>query len=302
MKYNKLGLIFVIILAVLITGCNMPQSQEESVATDDLMATEIARILTGTPGQPVQPTPTLRIIEETTPPPQITEETVETVVVPTNTSAPEQPTATPEPTSAPTQGPTATLSDTDPALTLGTADWVDTMDNGDNWPTGYSEYTTIDFDNGYLKMTADTDLDGWRLSWPFLDDFYLEATLQSPDCEGSDHFGLIFRVPSNSNANKGYLFGITCDGRFSLRRWDGKNMVYPINWTESTSINQGANAVNVLGVMAKGANLAFYINGQKVQEVSDNAYLEGLFGIFVGGTNTEDLTVWVNQVRYWENP
>ncbi len=292
MKFKKLSLISLVLFALVITGCNLPGDQgEEVVATDDLMATEIARILTGTPVQ-VLPSSTPIPVEET-------EEVEETVAVPTNTSEPESVTETPEPTSEPTLGPTPTLSDTDPALTLGTPDWVDPMDDGDNWPTGYNEYTSIDFEDGYLKMSADTDLDGWRLSWPFLENFYLEATLKSPDCEGYDHFGLMFRVPENADANKGYLFGITCDGRFSLRRWDGKNMYYPVNWTSSAAINQGDNAVNVLGVMAQDANLAFYINGQKVSEVSDNTYLEGSFGIFVGGTNTEDIAVWVDQIRYW---
>lgn len=292
MKFKKISLISLVVLAVTISGCNLPGNQgEEVVDNDDLMATEIARILTGTPVQ-VLPSSTPVIVEET-------EEVEETVLVPTNTAEPESATSTPEPTSD-TSGPSPTLADTDPTLTLGSPDWVDPMDDGDNWPTGYSDYTSIDFDEGFMKMTADTDLDGWRLSWPFLENFYLEAMLKSPTCEGYDHVGVMFRVPENADANKGYLFGITCDGRYSLRRWDGKNMYYPINWTASEAINQGSGAVNVLGVMAQDANLAFYINGQKVNEVSDNAYLEGSFGIFVGGTNTEDLAVWVDQVRYWQ--
>lgn len=287
---KKLTLISLIVLALLISGCNMPGygdiAPEDS---DDSMATEIAKILTGTPVQ-IQASPTIPVVTE------------ETEVEPTSTAEPKAETSTPAPTSTVAVAPTATLSDTDPVLTLGTPDWVDTMANGDNWPTGFNEYTTIEFKDGTLKLTADKDVDGWRLSWPFLKDYYLEYSLQTPDCEGSDHYGMMFRVPADANANKGYLFGITCDGRYSLRRWDGKTMFFPINWTSHDSINKGEGVVNKLGVMAKGSDLALYINGQKVKEVSDSAYLEGVFGIFVGSGMTDDLTVWVDEVRYWVNP
>lgn len=310
---KKWTIITLLLLAIVVSACNLPGSTIVSPeGQDDAMATEISRILTGTPVD-IEPSVTIEPEEETTEEPQVTQEETEDVEVTeqetevteeVEETEEEQPTETavPEPTDTPAPTPTATLSDTDPVLTLGQPDWVDSMDNGDNWPTGYNDYTTIKFENGYLKLSADTELDGWRLSWPFLEDFYLEMKLQTPECSGSDHYGLIFRVPATSNANKGYLFGITCDGRYSLRRWDGQTMLSLVNWTDSDAIKTGEEVVNTLGVMAKGADLDLYINGEKVKEISDNAFLNGSFGIFVGGTNTEDLTIWVDQIRYWKNP
>ncbi len=304
---KKWMIISTLLLALILTGCNLPGYEGTSPEdADAAMATEISRILTGTP---IELEETLAPEEEETTVPE------ESETAPTQKTEPEvveeeeeeeqeetQEETTPEPTSTPTITPTATLSETDPAKSLGEPDWADSMDNGDNWPTGYNEYTTIKFENGYLKLTGETELDGWRLSWPFLSDFYVEAKIQTPKCEGSDHFGLMFRVPANANANKGYLFGITCDGDYSLRRWDGQTMYFPVDWTESSAINTGENAINTLGVMAKGADLVLYINGQKVKEVSDNAYAEGSFGVFVGSVDTEDVTIWVDQIRYWEKP
>jgi len=308
---KKWTIITFLLLAVVVSGCNLPSYGTVSPdQQDDAMATEISRILTGTPVE-IEPSATVEVEAEeptevpegTQPEEEITEEVQETeeVIEPTETALPE-PTDTPAPMSTPEPTPTATLADTDPVLTLGQPDWVDPMDNGDNWPTGYNEFTTIKFENGYLKLTSKTELDGWRLSWPFLEDFYLEIKLQSSECSGSDHFGLMFRVPASSNANKGYLFGVTCDGRYSLRRWDGQTMFSLVNWTDSDTINTGEEADNTLGVMAKDGDLALYINGEKVKEITDNVYLDGSFGVFVGGTNTEDLTVWVDQIRYWKNP
>ena len=75
-----------------------------------------------------------------------------------------------------------------------------------------------------------------------------------------------------------------------------------IGLTEHAALNKGVDAVNKLGVMARDADLILYINGHKVYEISDANYLTGKFGIFVGGINVDDLTVWVDQIRYWNNP
>lgn len=298
---KKLKLFSIIILALVLVGCNMPGSQEGEVDQDDSMATEIAKILTGTPVE-IEPSATPIVEDEE---PTEVEETEEPTSEPTEE---EEATETPEPTDTPeeeedtptpTVQPTSTTTAGDPAATLGDPDWVDNMEDGDGWATGFSEYSSIEFDDGYLKLTADQDVDGWRLTWPFLNDFYLEAKVQSPECEGSDHFGIMFRVPANSNANRGYLFGITCDGRYGLRRWDGQVMYSPIPWTASEAIKEGEDVVNTLGIMADGSTLTFYINGQEVDEVTEGSYLAGSFGVFVGGTNVDDLTVWVDQIRYW---
>lgn len=280
--------IIIFVLVILLIGCNFPGYEAPVSSGEDSMATEIAKILTGTPVQ------------------ILVSPAAEEGVIPTQQPPDVQPTSSvgevPTSTSTAIVLPTATLADTDPSLTLGTPDWVDTMENDDNWPTGYNQYTTITFKDGFLKMTGETQMDGWRLTWPFLDDFYLETKLQSPKCEGSDRFGLMFRVPENAKANKGYLFGITCDGKYSLRKWDSQTMTNLVNWTASSAIHTGKDVQNTLGVMARGQNIALYINGQKVNEISDSGYLEGSFGIFVGSNTTEKLTVWVDQIRYWENP
>jgi hypothetical protein len=292
---KKITIISLVLLAIVLTGCNLPGSQEAADESGDSMATEIAKILTGTPVEISDLTPEA-VITEPIGTPDIDE--TEPEVKDTATEASE--TATPTPTETPTASPTPTLSDTDPALTLGDPDWVDTMDDGNNWPTGYNDYTSIEFSDGYLKLTAELDMDGWRLTWPYLSDFYLEVAVKSPDCEGNDHYGLMFRVPDGTQANKGYLFGITCDGKYSLRRWNSQVMYFPVDWTTSDAILTGENVENVLGVMAKEGTLMLYINGQKVDEVTDSNYLAGSFGLFVGGTNVEDLTVWVDRIRYWE--
>lgn len=307
---KKLVFFTIIILAFLLSGCNFPGFQTDGGLDPDVaMATEIARILTGTPVQiDATPTPIDEEIDE----PEIPEE-IETEQPPEPTPLPPEPTATaeaeePADTATPPPAdaaatPTATLTTSDPTRNLGDPDWIDKMDNGDNWVLGSDAFTQIKFEDGFMKLTSVHPTDnGWRVTRPVISNFYLETSLKTPACEGSDQFGLFFRVPADSGASKGYLFGITCDGRYSLRRWDGSVMHSLIAPTAYPAINKGPNVDNKLGVMARGADLAFYINGEKIQEVTDSNYLQGKFGIFVGGGSANNLTVWVDQIRYWENP
>jgi len=299
---KKLIVFSLVILALALTSCNIPFLEDAvddvTEDPDDIMATEIAAALTeaALDDTPIpeevtptpEPTPTDTLEPDDTPTPEPTD---------TPTLAP-----TPEPTDTPTLAPTPTLVDTDPTVNLGSADWTDNMATSGNWPTGFSPLSDIRFEDGYLKLTSTSELIGWRLSWPVLDDFYLESTVLSPNCSGWDQFGMIFRAPDSIGAEKVYLFGITCNGRYSLRRWDGNTMDVIINWTQNSNIQTGANNVNRLGVMAQGSSLGLYINGHLVDEAVDDAYLSGQFGVFVGGQEVENLEVWMAQIRYWENP
>jgi hypothetical protein len=307
---KKITLFSLLLLAAIVSGCNFPGYEgfgpEES---DDLMATEIAEILTGTPGEIVTlPTSEGDDLEPTNTPVSEDTETVvnDTATPEATTASPESPTSTPETatatptlTATPTFTPTATLSDTDPTLTLGEPDWVDGMEDGDNWAKGATEFASVKFEDGYMKITSKTAQSGWYLTWPSLENFYLEAKVQSPNAEGSDHFGIMFRVPDTHKNNKGYLFGINAKGDYSLNLWNKPSMQSLIYWTANEVINTGEKLQNTLGVMAKDGTLTLYINGVKVDEISDSTFAQGGFGIFMGGV---DASVWVDQIRYWENP
>ena len=53
--------------------------------------------------------------------------------------------------------------------------------------------------------------------------------------------------------------------------------------------------------MAEDNELTFYINGEKVDEISDTTSLQGGFGVFIHGSAGES-AVWLDQIRYWEIP
>jgi hypothetical protein len=197
---------------------------------------------------------------------------------------------------------TPTFLPEDPRNTLGPPSWIDTYTNGNNWPQTTDKYTSVLFENGTMKMTALTSIgDGWRLTYPNIANFYLEANFQTGTCEKTDHFGIIFRVPDISAANQGYFYGIQCDGKYFMKVF-AENVMTTEFVKSSTTIVTGKDAVNRLGIMAEGDKLSLYINGVLVKELNDTHFTRGGFGIFVGSDYVKNLTVTVDEIAYWSLP
>lgn len=278
-------------------------------------------IVTATPTASLVPAePTAAPVEATAVPP--TDTPVPNTAVPASTAAavpaagggiptvaitPISPAATTVPS-----GPTFTPAPGDPRQSLGSPTSTDNMDNSTAWvwPTGSDKYTIGDFYSGKQVVTALTGTDGWRLANPAGREFgnlYLEATIRTTTCSGSDHYGLMFRVPVLHKPEQGYLFGVTCDGRYSVRRWNALvgtkgEMKWLVNWTTSNAIAVGSNQTNRLGVMMVGSRILIYANGKLLKEVQDNSYASGYFGVFIGSDVTDNLSIQVDEMSYWENP
>ena len=187
------------------------------------------------------------------------------------------------------------------ALNLGTPTWVDTMDTSTNWYLLDTANTKFSMDNGKLVMTSLHAGGGeeWGLSnRPALKDYYLQATfITGSECSGRDKYGLLGRAP---DPNKGYVFEFSCDGSYRLYSWDGTTYTGIQEWRTSASIFPGTNKTNVMGLWMKGSTISLYANGYKLAEFTDSAYDQGQFGLVVGSVNTENLTISVDKVEYWD--
>jgi hypothetical protein len=210
-------------------------------------------------------------------------------------------TPTVEDTPTATSAPTPTTVSGDPREELGQPSWRDTFASAENWPLYDDEHVQMRLKDGGLQMTAlNADKHfSWMLAFSVLKNFYLEVTASPGACSGLDQYGLIARSP---DAVVGYLFAFSCDGRYSLRRWDGKRSLYLEDWTPSDFILKGANQTNRLGLEAIDNHLSLYANGNLLAEVTDGNYPKGGFGVLIGATETAGFKVQVSQVQYWELP
>jgi hypothetical protein len=288
--------------ALALPGCSALATQTAPPA--DELATRVSGTLTSLP-------PAITLPPETVAPPTIPAEIAPTATLEPTAAPPTEvpPTATftPEPSVTPlpsfTPLATQTLTVGDPRAQLGNPAWRDPFDNGGNWPLGEDSFTRAEVEDGDLVMTGRTTTDGWRLTWPEVQDFYLEMSVETGSCTGNDHYGLIARVPDLHEASQGYLFGVSCDGRYSLRTWDGETMTSLIPLTASASIVAGSDKTNRLGLLADGDRLVLYANGVQLREFQDDTFTEaGSFGIFVGARQTSEFTIRVSEIAYWENP
>ena len=297
MNRRTLPYILLIITAALALGACAALEQPTPTVDPNQLATVVSETLTAVPTRALPPeatdTPVPTPVPSDTPLPP-----TEAPPPPTDT---EEPSATPPPT--PTLEPTGTLQAGDPKTTLGDPTWRDPLASGVNWPLGEDDFTEARMEDGRLAMTGLTSTDGWRLTWPEIQDFYLEMTVETGTCEGSDHYGVMARVPDRTAADRGYLFGVTCDGRYSLRTWDGETMTDLVPRTADSAILAGSETVNRIGLWAVGEQLILYANGVRLTEIQDDTFTdEGSFGIFVGARLTENFTIYLDEIAYWANP
>jgi hypothetical protein len=292
-----------LIVILSFSACNLPGSGNVDSPTPEInqVATQVAMILTAT-----NSANSLTPISAT-----------DAVVIPSSadTALPAlTSTSTQTPTLTPTQlatatapltiQPSPTLLSSDPKANLGKPVWSTDFANGKTFgldtPVDDPEYH-FEVKNGEMVMIGKKP-DGfhaWRLASYKIQNFYVEAAFQTSDCSGLDRYGLIFRSPDN---NKGYFLGISCDGQYGLRVYDGDTFSDLVKWTKSDFIHAGANQSNLVGVMAKDTKLTLYVNGQSLGDVSDSSYQQGVFGYFISSTNTTNLTVQSNSIGYWAVP
>ncbi len=294
-----------VFIGISLAACNLPASTEapplpidqsaaNTAAAETIIAqlTEVVETLTpaATEGSLPEPTQTAIISD-------ITETALPTTAP---TAAPTEPAATA--TSPPP--PTPTLDASDPKAGLGDPAFYDTFTDGNSWPLYTDTHVSFEVkDSNLVKTAFNPDrYNGWILTWPVISDFYLEMTTKTQQCSGEDQYGTMIRAVKTDQGYIGYLYGISCDGHYSLRRWNGQKYVQLVDWTSSEHINAGSNQTNRIGLMANGNQFSMYVNGNLIGEFQDDSHREGRFGIFIGSVNTPDVKFLVDEIAYWDLP
>ncbi|PWB55227.1 MAG: hypothetical protein C3F13_04755 [Anaerolineales bacterium] len=188
----------------------------------------------------------------------------------------------------------------DPATILGAPDGVENFRNTDNWTTFTSQCFNSEITDGQFVMTANgvQGFSCWEVSWPELQNFYIETTQAIPTtCQADDTFGMIFRAP---DTNRGYLYGYNCAGQYSLTIWDGQATTTLVQPTDSIDINNDPGSFNRLGLLVFDGHLSLYANGKFLTTVTDFTFPDaGRFGYFVRAATENPFTVSYDQLRIW---
>ena len=222
---------------------------------------------------------------------------------PTQTPPPPTSTFTPTVTQTSTAIPTPTFAPGDPATTLGEPNFREEFNTETNWSPYETSNSRAEISGGKFIFTKKVLELGtrWTVSWPTIEDYYIEVSAQTPNiCAGTDRYGIIFRAPDPSS---GYIFTLTCDGRYRLWSWDGSDTVILVDWTSHSAINAGGNQINRLGVWVVGNTIKLYANGVELTTLTDNQFIgEYRYGLAIGSGETEPFTVIFDNLMYWELP
>ena len=198
--------------------------------------------------------------------------------------------------------PTAT-PEADPRRELGSSAWGAVFDDGtETWYQFDNDQAKSEVRDGKLVLTAKkaNSFDAWTMSYPKLDDFYLEVVFTTGvQCAGKDRYGILFRAPDNT---QGYLYNVACDGSYQLRVWDGEQFTDLIKWTIDPRIAKGPEVTQRLGVWAEADRLVLYVNGFQVGEARDSTFSQGTFGVNIAAAETVDFTVDVIEAKVWDLP
>jgi hypothetical protein len=231
-----------------------------------------------------------------------------------------QPDETEEPQETPDDGgeqgqPTMTFTpvvirppDLNPDAVFKGPHYVDSFDDPQPWydMSGMlpdSQYIKIDILEGDMHVTGKLgEWDTWWLSGYTLYDYYIEMDVESRDCAENDAYGIMVRASQHGEPTRGYIVGLTCDGKVFAKRLTSANPYVAIsilNPTESDLVNKGPNQTNTMGVWAEDNVLEIYINRYYYTVIYDDAFSWGRYGIFVKAGGESDYTYTANEIRVW---
>lgn len=275
-------------LALVFSACNLPTTSPNS---PDLVATEVSQILTLT-----------QLIPSTA--------TFEAEIVSTLSLTP-SPSQTPQPTNTPTFTPTIFLTNTntpiptDALIPTGDPTWKEIFVNGTSFgisSEGYDDGNTkiiIEDETLTLVSINSTGWRGWRLASQKPANYFLTAVFKIETCSGSDQYGIITQSPDYENGY-GYYFGLTCDGRYSIQKWNESGLTNLDGWSSSTEILTGDAKENSVSILKTGENFKFFVNNVMVSQVNDTYFKNpGFFGPFIAGISTPNFTVRLQEIEYW---
>jgi len=121
-----------------------------------------------------------------------------------------------------------------------------------------------------------------------LSDYYLEITASPSICRGEDEYGVLIRISQSLDF---FRFGLSCSGYARLDRFYQGQASSPQPPIMSGSVPPGAPSSSRLSILAKGKEMVFYANGERLFSVSDGSLLSGGVGLFVRASGPDIVTV-----------
>jgi hypothetical protein len=120
-----------------------------------------------------------------------------------------------------------------------------------------------------------------------------------------DMGGIVFRAHNGGTDSSLYFFGVGQDGSYGFGTYTRSIRSYSSDESSSStvaatiSIKRGLNQVNVMTVVAHGSTITFYVNGIRIDTVSDSSFTSGAIGLYAfDNMNTTEVTF--SNLQVWQ--
>lgn len=137
--------------------------------------------------------------------------------------------------------------------------------------------------------------------WTYLElkpsDFYLEFDVIYREAPGHAGAGVIFRMNSSLNY---YRYAISPEDTYSLIKRVDDEWEFLTEWTASDSIQTADRAVNRLGLLAEGDQIALFANGKLLTVVEDDSHVAGDTALALVTYEEGNVEVQFDNVVMWE--
>lgn len=151
-----------------------------------------------------------------------------------------------------------------------------------NWGTGTDSDSSVEYSNGGLRMQIFTPN---YLTWstPNETDYqnvHIEVTAMHNDANSTTAFGVICYEQEITDSH--YYFMITPNGEYAIAKASlAQSDIFLTNddkWGQSDAITQDAASYRI-GADCGNGTLTLYVDGQKIDSVSDSTYTTGGVGV-----------------------
>ena len=180
----------------------------------------------------------------------------------------------------------------------GEAEFTDDFSAIDSiWQTSYDGETAGYYKAGAYHISINTDnLVVWESGDIAVTDFLAEADVAHYDGPLVNEGGLLFRYVDSDNF---YSFMVSSDGFYVVKKQEDGEWVTLVDWEESDVAETGPQSTNRLGILAEGAQLAFFINDELVAEVEDDSFAEGGIALAAGTLDEFEVDIAFDNFALW---
>ena len=193
---------------------------------------------------------------------------------------------------------TEMLEDGDVEIELDDVLLIETWDSAGEWDEIDGDDFTIEVDDDQYLIEEDSENLVWGVNRTEHDDVVMHVEIERLSDGEESFFGMMCRIDPD-DINNGYSFIFSSEGRYSIGYWDGEyNSLVGDIFEDSNDIDDDDSYE--MTVVCVDEYLAFYVDGELIDEVEDDTYDEGYAGMAAVSRDEDGLEVAFDNLVIWE--